>query len=50
MFEYLYVEPQAWLYKNMPLPVKGTIAIPDGPGLGIDPDPDILAAFGHDAN
>lgn len=37
-FEYLHVEPQSWLYRDMPLPVDGCIAIPKGKGLGIDPD------------
>tara|TARA_R110002096_G_scaffold67332_11_gene163423 strand:- start:29351 stop:30424 length:1074 start_codon:yes stop_codon:yes gene_type:complete len=36
-FEYLYIEPETWLFPDMPLPVNGKILIPDGPGLGMDP-------------
>ncbi len=38
LFEFLYVEPEAWLYPDMPLPERGQIPIPDSPGLGMDPD------------
>ena len=37
LFEYLYIEPEKWLFQNMPLPVDGVISIPDGIGLGEDP-------------
>jgi len=29
-------------------PADGRIAVPRGPGLGIDPDPDVLRAFAAD--
>ena len=45
IFEYLYIEPEAWLYQPMPLPQDGQISIPTGPGLGLDPDPDIIARY-----
>jgi len=45
LFEYLYVEPQAWLYRDMPLPRDGRVPIPDGPGLGMDPDPEVLERY-----
>lgn len=38
LFEYLYIEPKSWIYPEMPLPEKGDIPIPDGPGLGMDLD------------
>lgn len=45
LFEYLYIEPEARLYPDMPLPENGSIAIPEGPGMGMDPDPDILEKY-----
>lgn len=36
-FEFLYIEPEKWLFPNMPLPENGKIPIPEGPGLGMDP-------------
>ncbi|MFG6082610.1 mandelate racemase/muconate lactonizing enzyme family protein [Paracoccus litorisediminis] len=45
MFEFLYVEPKAWLYRNMPLPQAGRIAVPQGVGLGLEPDPEIIARY-----
>ncbi len=44
-FEYLYIEPRHWLYRDMPLPERGNIPIPDGPGFGMDPNPEILALY-----
>lgn len=44
-FEFLYVDPESWLYAEMPLPEKGRIKIPDAPGLGMDPDPAILERY-----
>ena len=46
LFEYLYIEPEAWIFAEMPLPEKGWIPIPDGPGLGMDPDPEVLERYG----
>ena len=43
--EYLYVARDAELFPGMPVPKDGRIAVPDGPGLGLDPDPDILARY-----
>lgn len=45
LFEYLYVWPEAALFDPMPLPVNGRIAVPGGPGLGSDPDPDVVARY-----
>ena len=45
LFEYLYVEPEAWLYADMPLPHRGRVAVPDGPGLGIEPDPAVIEKY-----
>jgi L-alanine-DL-glutamate epimerase-like enolase superfamily enzyme len=45
LFEYLYIEPEAWLFADMPLPQNGEIPIADGVGLGADPDPEILERY-----
>ena len=48
-FEYLYIEPESWLYGDaMPLPQEGSIPIPTGVGLGLDPDLDLLARYRHE--
>jgi L-alanine-DL-glutamate epimerase-like enolase superfamily enzyme len=44
-FEYLYIEPENWLYREMPLPERGQIRIPEGPGMGMDPDPGLLERY-----
>ncbi len=45
LFEYLYIEREADLYQNMPLPTGGRVALPAGRGLGMDPDTDIIAKY-----
>jgi len=45
LFEYLFVQPDAFLFADMPLPEKGHVRIPNGPGLGIDPDPEVIARY-----
>lgn len=45
MFEFLYIEPDAWLDPNIPLPKDGMMTLPDGPGLGFEPDLDVLERF-----
>ncbi len=44
LVERLYVDLGASLYGDAVDPVDGMIPLPRGPGLGIDPDPQILAA------
>ncbi len=48
MFEFLYIEPDAWLDPDIPLAIDGKINLPDKPGLGFDPDPDLLERFRAD--
>jgi len=43
--EWLYVQPDAWLYPAMPQPRNGIVTVPEGPGLGLDPDPAVLDAY-----
>jgi L-alanine-DL-glutamate epimerase-like enolase superfamily enzyme len=45
LFEYLYVWPDAFPGLNQPLPRQGYIALPDGPGIGFSPDPEILTRY-----
>jgi len=45
IFEYLYIQPETWLYRDFPLPRNGRIGIPDGHGLGMDPDLEIIARY-----
>jgi len=45
MFEYLWVRPQAWAAKDQPLPTRGTLSIPDRPGIGFEPDLAVLERF-----
>ena len=45
LFEFLYVEADAWLGRNIPLPKAGQVAIPDGPGIGFEPNDDAIARF-----
>lgn len=44
-FEYLFVEPQADCGLNLPRPVDGRIAVPDAPGIGFEPDPEVIARY-----
>jgi L-alanine-DL-glutamate epimerase-like enolase superfamily enzyme len=43
--EWLYIDPAAWIYRDMPVPRQGQITVPSGPGLGLDPDPAALATY-----
>ncbi|WP_435171054.1 mandelate racemase/muconate lactonizing enzyme family protein [Falsirhodobacter sp. 1013] len=45
LFEYLYIWPEGWLYSEIPHPGNGRVAVPQGPGLGFDPDPAIIDRF-----
>ncbi|MHB2169874.1 mandelate racemase/muconate lactonizing enzyme family protein [Alsobacter sp. R-9] len=45
LFEYLYVEPEAWCGVDAPSPVGGSIAIPDTPGIGFRPAHDVIARY-----
>jgi len=45
LFEYLYIDREAELFAGMPVPQRGRVAVPKGPGLGLDPDPAIIARY-----
>ena len=38
----------ASLFGNLIDPVDGRLAVPEGPGLGCDPDPDVVARYRED--
>lgn len=44
-FEMLYIEAERWLSADIPLPERGEIVPPDRPGLGFEPDPDVIARY-----
>lgn len=46
--ERFYVDLGANLYGTAYDPVDGRIAVPDGPGLGMDPDPDVIENYRDD--
>lgn len=45
LFEYMYVKPDAYVGRDIPLPKNGQIAIPDAPGIGFMPDEDTLRRY-----
>lgn len=46
MIERIFIEPEASLYAGgVHDPVDGIYGAPDGPGLGLDPDPDVVAEY-----
>jgi L-alanine-DL-glutamate epimerase-like enolase superfamily enzyme len=45
MFEHYYVTPEAYIDPTIPLPKGGAISVPDRPGLGFEPDPEMLRRY-----
>jgi L-alanine-DL-glutamate epimerase-like enolase superfamily enzyme len=45
LFEYYFVEPEAFISSAIPRPVNGAIPVPKGPGLGCEPEPAILDKY-----
>lgn len=45
LFEYLYIAEEAVIDETMPRPQRGILAIPDTPGIGCTPDPNIIARY-----
>jgi L-alanine-DL-glutamate epimerase-like enolase superfamily enzyme len=45
MLERLYCDFEAEIYGGATLPVNGMVAVPTGPGLGLDPDPDVISRY-----
>ena len=46
MIERYHLDLEASLYGELVTPVDGGFVVPDGPGLGRDPDPDVLKTYG----
>jgi D-galactarolactone cycloisomerase len=44
-FEYFYLQADAWLYGELLSPRRGEIKLPEGPGLGADPAPDVVSRY-----
>jgi D-galactarolactone cycloisomerase len=47
-FEYFYLWPEGKLFGAALDPVAGALAVPRGPGLGADPDPEVIRRFRAD--
>ena len=45
LIEWMYAEPEAHLFGDAIRPVGGVISTPGGAGLGMDPEPDVIAAY-----
>ena len=45
LFEHYYVTPEAYIDPTIPLPKGGAISVPDRPGLGFEPDPEMLRRY-----
>jgi L-alanine-DL-glutamate epimerase-like enolase superfamily enzyme len=45
VFEFLYVRPDAWCGLDAPMPDRGRLRIPDGPGIAFEPDPEVLSRY-----
>jgi len=44
-FERFYMTPEASLFGTAIDPVDGMLLVPQGPGLGLDPDPDVILEY-----
>jgi D-galactarolactone cycloisomerase len=47
-FEYFYLRGEASLYESLLSPRSGELRVPLGPGLGADPDPDVIRRYRAD--
>ena len=48
MVEWRYFDLEARLYGNQAIPHDGSIAVPQGSGLGFDPDPEVIRRYRSD--
>ena len=44
-FEYFYLRADAGLYGDRLIPRRGELAVPQAPGLGADPDPEVIRRY-----
>jgi L-alanine-DL-glutamate epimerase-like enolase superfamily enzyme len=47
-FEHFYLQADAWLYGDLLTPRRGELVVPQGPGLGADPDAGLLRRYRAD--
>jgi L-alanine-DL-glutamate epimerase-like enolase superfamily enzyme len=47
-FEYFYLQADARLYGDRLAPRRGDLDVPQSPGLGADPDPDVIRRYRAD--
>jgi L-alanine-DL-glutamate epimerase-like enolase superfamily enzyme len=45
LVEWRYFDLEARLYGDTVLPLEGAITVPTGPGLGVEPDPDVIRRY-----
>lgn len=45
MIEWRYLDLEAHIYGDALTPQHGLVKVPQGPGLGIDPDPEVIRAY-----
>jgi L-alanine-DL-glutamate epimerase-like enolase superfamily enzyme len=45
MIEWRFFDLEATVYGDALTPKDGRIRVPNGPGLGMDPDPDVIKAY-----
>jgi len=45
LFEHLYIKADAYPDPSIPLPKDGKVSVPDKPGIGFEPDPDVIARY-----
>jgi L-alanine-DL-glutamate epimerase-like enolase superfamily enzyme len=44
-FEYFYLQVDAGLYGDLLTPERGELKVPQGKGLGADPDPEVVRRY-----
>jgi L-alanine-DL-glutamate epimerase-like enolase superfamily enzyme len=45
LVEWRFFDTEARLYGEQVVPVEGKLTVPQGPGLGCDPDPDVISRY-----
>jgi L-alanine-DL-glutamate epimerase-like enolase superfamily enzyme len=45
MIEWRWFDLEATIYGSALKPKRGRISVPQGPGLGLDPDPDVIRNY-----
>ena len=45
MIEWRHLDLEARIFGDALVPERGRVKVPEGPGLGLDPDPDVIRAY-----